>query len=699
MRRKDREITDRSEIIEIMRRCDVCRLALNDADYPYIIPLNFGLDVTDEKIALIFHSALEGRKIDLMRADDRASFEMDTEHVLEYDADKEHCTMAYESVVGRGRIRFLDDSEKEQALTKLMEQYHPGKTVPFNKAAMPRTLVYALDVEEIHGKRKLPKMPQKESLKLTLDGIQAKEAWEQAGIRLPAYDVREMVQHTKEEPRWVHFGIGNIFRIFIAGIADKLLGEGKLASGISGVETFDFEITDKIYQPYDNLALAVTLYGDGTSDKQVIGSIAEAVAAKPGDETALLELKRIFTAPSLQMVSFTITEKGYALHNAAGEPFDSVHTDVENGPEHVRHTVSLVTALLYARYRAGAYPLALVSMDNVSHNGEKLQNAVLEIAEGWVQNDWVGTDFLAYLKDDTKITFPWTMIDKITPRPSEDVQKMLEGLGVQDMNILITDKQSYIAPFVNAEGPQYLVVEDRFPNGRPPLEDAGVYMTDRETVNACERMKVTVCLNPLHTALAPYGCLLGYTRFSDVMKDAEMQKLVHLVGPVEGMAVVKDPGILSPQAFIDECINVRFPNECIPDTPQRIVVDTSQMVGIRFGETIKEYVARDGDARALKGIPLAIAGWLRYLLAEDDEGNYMPLSPDPMNAELQEMLGDIYTGHPETFDTQLKPLLSNANIFGSDLYEDGIGTLIEEMFRSMLAGPGSVRETLKKYLD
>ena len=63
------------------------------------------------------------------------------------------------------------------------------------------------------------------------------------------------------------------------------------------------------------------------------------------------------------------------------------------------------------------------------------------------------------------------------------------------------------------------------------------------------------------------------------------------------------------------------------------------------------------------------------------------------------MLGDIYTGHPETFDTQLKPLLSNANIFGSDLYEDGIGTLIEEMFRSMLAGPGSVRETLKKYLD
>ena len=164
------------------------------------------------------------------------------------------------------------------------------------------------------------------------------------------------------------------------------------------------------------------------------------------------------------------------------------------------------------------------------------------------------------------------------------------------------------------------------------------------------------------------------------------------------MAVVKDPGILNPQAFLDECINVRFPNEYIPDTPQRIVVDTSQMVGIRFGETIKEYIARDGDASALKGIPLAIAGWIRYMLAEDDEGGFMPLSPDPMNEEIQFMLGDIITGHPETFDVQLKPLLSNVNIFGSDLYEAGIGTLIEDLFRDMLRGPGSVRDTLIEYL-
>jgi fructuronate reductase len=211
-------------------------------------------------------------------------------------------------------------------------------------------------------------------------------------------------------------------------------------------------------------------------------------------------------------------------------------------------------------------------------------------------------------------------------------------------------------------------------------------------------MKVTVCLNPLHTALAPYGCALGYTRFSDVMRDAEMLKLVRQVGPAEGMAVVKDPGILSPKAFIEECINVRFPNEYIPDTPQRIAVDTSQMVGIRFGETIKEYIARDGSAEKLVGIPLAIAGWLRYLLAVDENGNAYELSPDPMNEELQEMLKDIEIGKPETLRDQLKPILSNARIFGSDLYEAGIGELIEDMFRCEISEFGGIRKTIIKYL-
>ena len=223
-------------------------------------------------------------------------------------------------------------------------------------------------------------------------------------------------------------------------------------------------------------------------------------------------------------------------------------------------------------------------------------------------------------------------------------------------------------------------------------------MTDRDTVNNVERMKVTTCLNPLHTALAVYGCLLGYTLIADEMKDAELLELVKRIGLKEGMPVVTDPKILSPKAFVDEVIGVRLPNPFMPDAPQRIACDTSQKVGIRFGETIKSYVAKYGSADKLEAIPLAIAGWCRYLLAVDDTGKPFELSPDPMAAELTAQLKDVAWNKPESYAGQLKPILSNANIFGSDLYASGLGEKIEGFFKEELSGAGAVRSTLKKYL-
>ena len=157
MRKKDREITDFNEIVEVMKNCDICRLALNDDGFPYIVPLNFGLEVVDETIYLYFHSALEGYKVDLIKKDNRASFEMDCKHQLQYFEEKGYCTMAYESVTGRGRIRILDEEEKMEALKKLMGHYHKDKEAYFNPAAISRTLVYVLEVDKITGKRKVPK--------------------------------------------------------------------------------------------------------------------------------------------------------------------------------------------------------------------------------------------------------------------------------------------------------------------------------------------------------------------------------------------------------------------------------------------------------------------------------------------------------------------------------------------------------------
>lgn len=535
-------------------------------------------------------------------------------------------------------------------------------------------------------------------MKLTLEGIKDKAAWEAAGITLPAYDVEAVVEETKKSPEWVHFGAGNIFRIFLGGIADSLLAAGESAKGITCVETFDFDVIDKIYHPYDNLVLAVTLKADGSTDKAVLGSLTEAIKAQSGDESQWNRLKEIFCNPGLQMISFTITEKGYALKGSDGTYFPFIQADIERGPKQPGSAMAVVCALLNERYQACGAPLAVVSMDNCSHNGEKLQNSVLTMAKEWEKKGFVDAGFVAYLSDEAQVSFPWSMIDKITPRPAESVCAELEKSGVEDMAPVITGKNTYIAPFVNAEGPQYLVIEDKFPNGRPALEKAGVYMTDRDTVNKVERMKVTTCLNPLHTALAVYGCVLGYTLIADEMKDAELNKLVHEIGPVEGMPVVTDPGILSPAEFVNEVIEVRIPNPFMPDAPQRIATDTSQKVGIRYGETIKAYVAKYGDAKKLKAIPLAIAGWCRYLLAVDDKGEKFDLSSDPMIPELTKALEGIVVGKPETYQGQLKPILSNVNIFGINLYEAGIGETIEEMFVEEIAGPGAVRAVLKKYL-
>lgn len=536
-------------------------------------------------------------------------------------------------------------------------------------------------------------------LNLTIQGLRNHDDYEKAGISLPDYDAAEVAAYTAENPVWVHFGAGNIFRGFIAVLQQSLLNQGLQKSGIIAAETFDFDIVDKIYRPFDNLALLVGLKPDGSMVNSVVASITDACCASRERPEELAKLTAVFEHPKLQMVSFTITEKGYALTDINGNFLPVVSSDMEKGPEAAVHAMGVVASLMWKRYQAGAYKIALVSMDNCSHNGEKLRSSVLTIAEEWEKRGLVSAEFLAYLSDEERVSFPWSMIDKITPRPAESVEAYLSGLGVADMAPVVTSRNTYIAPFVNAEIPQYLVVEDKFPNGRPQLERAGVYMTDRDTVNNTERMKVTTCLNPLHTALAVYGCMLGYTKIADEMKDKELKLLIEKIGYDEGMPVVVDPKILSPRDFIKEVIEERLPNPFIPDMPQRIATDTGLKVPIRFGETMKAYLASDTlKITDLVYIPLAIAGWLRYLMGLYDTGEAMEISPDPTAAGVQEALKTVEFGNPDSYQGQLKEVLSNKTLFAIDLCQAGLSERIETMFCEMIAGKGAVRDTLKKYL-
>ena len=251
--------------------------------------------------------------------------------------------------------------------------------------------------------------------------------WAEKGYELPKFDVEAVKAKTHAEPTWVHFGAGNIFRAFPAAILNDALNSGKYDRGVIVAESFDYEIIDKAYQPYDNLSLLVCLKSTGDIEKKVIASVTESLKADYSFGADWARLVEIFQAPSLQMISFTITEKGYGVAPA----------DLERGLTPVL-AMGKVTALLYERFKAGALPLTVQSMDNCSHNGDKVKAAVFAYASKWVEQGLVPAEFLAYVKDETKITFPWSMIDKITPRPDAKVQKMLADDGFEDNYTIVT---------------------------------------------------------------------------------------------------------------------------------------------------------------------------------------------------------------------------------------------------------------------
>lgn len=536
-------------------------------------------------------------------------------------------------------------------------------------------------------------------VKLTDDYVSQEPRFTSAKITVSKYNQQEITDSANENPVWVHFGGGNLFRCFHAKIAQDLLNIGELKGGIIVAETYDEEVVDRIYKEYNNRILSVTMLEDGTLKKELLASVADAIYANQDRVDDWKKLVKIFENPSLQFVTLSITEKGYTVKDVNGELTSFVQNDIKAGPlaEKLQANMSLIATLLYKRFKAGSYPIAMVSTDNFSENGKRFQENVMEVVNGWYKNNLVEKDFIEYLEDTTKVTFPWSMIDRITPNPAQSVADELKEEGFEDTQIIHTNKHTNIAPFGNTEETHYLVIEDSFPNSRPDLDKAGVIFTDRETVNDADQMKVTACLNPLHTALAIFGNLLGYKSISAEMEDDDLKELVENLGYGEDLPVVKDPKIINPRAFINELLTKRLPNKNIPDTPQRIASDTSQKISIRYGVTINHYVESDDlKATDLECIPLIIAGWCRYLMAVDDKGNEFTPSPDPLLNEMQGYVAGIKLGDKVDAHNRLKEILSNESIFGNDLYSIGLGSKVEEYFTKLISAEGAVRKTIKE---
>jgi len=488
-----------------------------------------------------------------------------------------------------------------------------------------------------------------------------------------------MRERTAEAPTWLHMGAGNIFRILVAGYQQDLLESGDSDKGIIVCECYDEEIIPAAFIPYDNLTLAVTLNADGSTQKRVIASVAEAFSNNKE------RLRQIITNPSLQIISFTITEKGYVV-----DPLT-----ICSGPDKAITTLEQVAAGLFDRQKeairlkqSDQLPLALVTMDNFAENGTKLAEAIEHIATAWSSAGYVPKDFVDYVKT---MAYPWTMIDKITPRPSDEVAKILTTDGYEDTQITETTKHTFIASFVNAESSQYLVIEDVLPGGSPPLQKVGVYITDRETVRKVDQMKVCACLNPLHTILAISGKLLNYSTISECMQDENLVQLIRKAAN-EALPMVDHPGIIDPSAFLQEVLTERFPNPFIPDAPARIACDTSQKIPVRFGTTLKAKQVAGMPLDDLEAIPLTIALWLRYRMGIDDLGNPMEISPDPRCPKSVIQLN----GLPFGTDIDLTPILSDTTLFGVDLNKVGLSEKIKAAFKRLSAGPGCVAQELNK---
>lgn len=157
MRRSDREVKEFEDMVKIMEKCDVCRLAFFDEEYPYILPLNFGMLACDGQVVLYFHGALEGKKYELMARNNKVSFEMDCSHRLVLTEDSKSCTMEYESIIGNGILEFVEEADKFDALCQIMRHYR-AEDFGFSKAAMQHTHAFKLTVKQMTGKMRM--MPQ-----------------------------------------------------------------------------------------------------------------------------------------------------------------------------------------------------------------------------------------------------------------------------------------------------------------------------------------------------------------------------------------------------------------------------------------------------------------------------------------------------------------------------------------------------------
>ncbi|TBN41818.1 mannitol dehydrogenase family protein [Paracoccus subflavus] len=460
-------------------------------------------------------------------------------------------------------------------------------------------------------------------------------------------------------PGIVHVGVGNFHRAHMAWYLDQLfeMGEGHDWGLIgAGVRAGDAAMRDKL-AAQDWLTTVVELDPRGLNAR-VIGSMVDFV---PVDPQAVI---RAMADPAIRIVSLTITEGGYYV-DAKTDGFDAAHPDIAHdaaSPDAPKTVFGMILAALRRRRDAGAEPFTVLSCDNLPENGHVCARTVTELAQ---LSDPALAEWIRHA-----VAFPNSMVDCITPATSDRERALVrDHFGIIDAAPVVCE------PF------RQWVLEDNFPQGRPPLEKVGAeFVAD---VSRHELMKLRI-LNGGHAAIAYPSALLGHHFVHDAMADDQIAAWLRTLETQEIIPTLQPIAGVNYDDYLDLIVS-RFANPEIGDTIPRLCLDGSNRQPKFILPTLADAL-RAG--RAVDGLAQEVAFWCRYCEGTDEAGN--TIAPNDDNS-------DALRGHAIASRSDPLAFLKNRAVFGTL----GDNPVFQEAFarKLKLVQDQGVRAAIRAYLS
>ena len=507
--------------------------------------------------------------------------------------------------------------------------------------------------------------------------------WQGKNVLLPRYDRRNLPVKS------ICFSAGRMAYGHTGDIMQDLLNQDSSTGLMVGVETYAPKYVTELATSDYLMTQPIFENEKGKVVPKIQGAI-DSVLFVDGFTSSLAWAKLMEYArdPQIQFATINAPEGTYGVAYSGGEFAEAVNPtlikDMAEGT--VNSDPAKWTAFARERYQAGL-KFALVSCTNFSGNGHYTAATVKTVAQAWEKNGFAPAGFVKYLSDPKQFSFPNCMIDRIAVAPDENTQRVMEQLGIKSVTV-VTEKVRYWA------------VEDIFPAGRPKFENAeGVFMEESyEEVKKYEDMKLRI-LNMSHSLIAGLGVLLGYRGKYAIYKAMQDKDITDLIERVIAIVIktVERPKKLDPKEFAKAVIE-RLNNPNIPDDPMRIALNGSAKMLPRFMDTYYAGQANGISAAELDAVLLPVAGFIRYTLGIDDQGEKYNLEDDPKKDLLAACGAKAKIGDAASV-VAFKELIAHKDIMGKDLYAHGdTGSKLEGMVSKMLADKDAVRKTLRAYL-